>query len=327
MIKVRKDLTGQRFGKLVVLYQTEDHVLSNGKRKAKWYCKCDCGNECDVIGMYLMNGDTKSCGCLQTERMDLTGQTFGRLTVLYPADDVVDKRGNHITRWVCECSCEQHNVVTVRTSGLRRGTTQSCGCLSKEKAAERIRELGHQRKQYNKYDLTGEYGIGWTNNTNKEFYFDIEDYNLIKEYCWFETNTGYIQANTAHGNKVDGRGFIKMHRLVTGNQMDWVDHINRNKADNRKENLRECNRSQNGMNRDLYSNNVTGVTGISKRKNNGKYQANIKEDGRSKYLGFFDTKEDAIKARLAAEAKYYGEFVPQRRLFEEYGIDTTPQND
>lgn len=133
MIKVRKDLTGQRFGKLVVLYQTEDHVLSNGKRKAKWYCKCDCGNECDVIGMYLMNGDTKSCGCLQTERMDLTGQTFGRLTVLYPADDVVDKRGNHITqkidRWfpssqICSCcGC----ITGKKPLYIRQWTCKECG--------------------------------------------------------------------------------------------------------------------------------------------------------------------------------------------------------
>lgn len=127
---------------------------------------------------------------------------------------------------------------------------------------------------------------------------------------------GHVQ----NGNKVDGRGFIKLHRLITNNQFKYVDHKNRNKTDNRKENLRECTRSQNGMNRDIYSNNKTGVTGVYYRKDNGKYSALIKDNGKQICLGAFINKEDAIKARLKAEAQYYGKFAPQKHLFEEYGI-------
>ena len=57
-----KDLTNQKFGKLTVLYKTD-------KRKdgsVIWHCKCECGNECDVNGNYLRNGDVKSCGCLKS---------------------------------------------------------------------------------------------------------------------------------------------------------------------------------------------------------------------------------------------------------------------
>lgn len=57
------------------------------------------------------------------------------------------------------------------------------------------------------YDLTGEYGIGWTSNTNKEFYFDIEDYDKIKDYCWYENDGGYVVTQR-------NRKTIRMHRLI-----------------------------------------------------------------------------------------------------------------
>ena len=64
MVKVKKDLTGKKFGRLTVLYQTDDYVKPNGKTESMWHCKCKCGNELDIIGYCLNNGHTKSCGCL-----------------------------------------------------------------------------------------------------------------------------------------------------------------------------------------------------------------------------------------------------------------------
>lgn len=55
-----KDLTNQRFGKLVALYPTDERL----KTSVIWVCKCDCGNLCKKASSYLINGDTKSCGCL-----------------------------------------------------------------------------------------------------------------------------------------------------------------------------------------------------------------------------------------------------------------------
>ena len=69
MVKVREDLTGQRFGKLIVLKQVEDKIKPNGVHEAMWNCKCDCGNECNVRGATLKNGDTTSCGCYRKERV------------------------------------------------------------------------------------------------------------------------------------------------------------------------------------------------------------------------------------------------------------------
>ena len=61
------DLKGQRFGKLVVLEESGYIEKSNGKNARVWKCQCDCGNICYIQHQYLMNGDTKSCGCIQSQ--------------------------------------------------------------------------------------------------------------------------------------------------------------------------------------------------------------------------------------------------------------------
>lgn len=108
--------------------------------------------------------------------IDLTGKTFGRLTVIKRAEDYIRPNGNHSVRWLCKCSCEENKYVVVLGQLLRSGSTKSCGCLHNEM-------LSDERKKYNTYDLSGEYGIGHTSN-GKEFLFDLEDYDLIKNYCW-----------------------------------------------------------------------------------------------------------------------------------------------
>ena len=63
---LKKDLTGQRFGKITALYPTNQyqntHIL--------WHCKCDCGREIDVEGASLLSGNTKSCGCIKKETLN-----------------------------------------------------------------------------------------------------------------------------------------------------------------------------------------------------------------------------------------------------------------
>lgn len=64
------DLTGQRFGRLIVVEKTEDYIEPSGRHRTKWLCKCDCGNKVSVIGNNLTrkNG-TRSCGCLTKEKV------------------------------------------------------------------------------------------------------------------------------------------------------------------------------------------------------------------------------------------------------------------
>ena len=100
---------------------------------------------------------------------DLTGQKFGRLIVIERGENYVSPSGNTCAQWWCKCECDNPELVLVTTARLKNGTTKSCGCLQKEITAE-------IRKKYNRYDLSGEYGIGYTNNTDSygrnEFYFD-----------------------------------------------------------------------------------------------------------------------------------------------------------
>lgn len=168
--------------------------------------------------------------------------------------------------------------------------------------------MGRKR---NEYDLSGEYGIGWTSNTNKEFYFDLEDYDKIKNYCWSESKQGYARTNT-------GKEYVLMHILIYGHKN--VDHKNRDRLDNRKTNLRKSTALQNARNRGLQSNNTSGVTGVYFRNERNAWFSQITVDGKTKTVKYSHDKEEAIKARLEAEAKYFGEFAPQRDLFEKYDI-------
>lgn len=71
MVKVRKNLVGQKFGRLTVIKQTEDYVRPDGRHEAKWLCECDCEekNNVEVVSSHLKSQHTQSCGCLQREAM------------------------------------------------------------------------------------------------------------------------------------------------------------------------------------------------------------------------------------------------------------------
>lgn len=174
------------------------------------------------------------------------------------------------------------------------------------------------KKKYNKYDLSGKFGVGWTSNTNKEFYFDIEDYEKIKDYCWVEEIgiTGYTSVRA----RVPGTSkHVIMSWIIVDDK--WHDHINHNPLDNRKENLRKATRTENNRNCGISKNNTSGITGVSWNKRNNNWRTRIMVDGKSIELGQFVKKEDAIVARLKAEAEYFKEFAPQRHLFKQYKIN------
>lgn len=79
-----KDMTGDRFGRLVVIERAEDSILPCGQRKIMWKCKCDCGNEAIVMASTLRQGQTKSCGCIAKEKAEKLTKTHGmRRTRLY----------------------------------------------------------------------------------------------------------------------------------------------------------------------------------------------------------------------------------------------------
>jgi len=127
-----KDLKGLKFNRLTVI----DRAENDKSGRARWICKCDCGNIKEVVGKSLTSGHTKSCGCLNKEIVsqlsvhDLRNKKFGQLTVIERGDDYISPKGKHHVRWVCRCDCG--TTVLVSANQLTSGKTKSCGCLSRK---------------------------------------------------------------------------------------------------------------------------------------------------------------------------------------------------
>lgn len=236
---------------------------------------------------------------------DLIGKTFGRLTVIERVDDRIYPSGKRTACYLCECSCEEHNHIILAKGTLKSGHTQSCGCLQREYAVTLGKNSPSVNRKYNTYDLSGEYGIGYTEK-GEEFYFDLEDYDKIKDYSW-HLSSGYVHAHNI--NSKDKKTTISMHRLILPNAKQ-IDHIHgaTSRHDNRKSNLRECTTSKNAMNIGLRSSNTSGATGVHWVKTHKKWRASIMVNQKSKFLGYFDSFEDAVVARKKSEEKLFGEF-------------------
>ena len=223
--------------------------------------------------------------------IDLTGQKFGRLTV-------VSKSKEHSTKvkWLCKCDCGNEKLVSVIGSNLKSGYTKSCGCLLKEKLFER-------NKKENVFVCLNTFYIGTDTNGNK-FKFDKEDYEKVSKYTWVKTNNGYFSAS------IDGRKKILLHRLIMDikDRNMNIDHINHDTSDNRKENLRIVNAMQNACNKRIQTNNKSGVKGVSWNKDKNKWQAKAMQNYKNIHLGYFNNFEDAKKAREEWEIKNQEEY-------------------
>ena len=229
------------------------------------------------------------------------------MTVLRRGEDLIKKDGKREPRWYCSCDCGSNTEVLVLGYNLKNGNTTSCGC-EHLKNAIRSGKLtgkinGKKNKKFNSYDLSGEYGIGYTSK-NEKFYFDLEDYDKIKNYCWHINNNGYVVNKTEEG-------ITLMHRLVMGLKKGdhrEVDHIYHKTNDNRKDQLRIVSSSENNMNKSIPSNNTSGYKGVYYDKRYGNWYAEIGVYNRKFRLGFFDDKNEAVKVRKQAEEKYFGEY-------------------
>lgn len=211
---------------------------------------------------------------------DLTGQKFGRLTVIERAGY---KYGR--TAWLCRCSCGNPQPVIVTGHDLNMGRVKSCGCI-----------LGS-----NNFDISGSFGIGYTNK-NEKYIFDRDDFELINNGCWYVNANGYLTSK--RNNKA-----VLFHRIVTNCPDNMkVDHINHNKLDNRKSNLRICTDLENSKNKGLRKDNKSGVTGVRWDKQKNKWTASIRYNNNKIYLGGYDDFAEAVKIRKEAEEKYFGEW-------------------
>lgn len=130
------DLTGQRFGKLKILYPTEKRT---DQGSVVWHAVCDCGKECDVSARRLIRGKVRSCGCLSDPPLEnYIGKRFGRWTVIEYAGTSKDHgRTGRMRFWKCRCDCGKIGIVG--QGELQSGDSQSCGCMKKEHLLESLK--------------------------------------------------------------------------------------------------------------------------------------------------------------------------------------------
>lgn len=214
--------------------------------------------------------------------IDLTGKVFGNLTVLE-----YSKRNRHNQKeWWCRCACGREKSILGHS--LVSGNTKGCG------------SCGWYYK--NKWELKGDIAVIDVSTSKQPKTFtivDAEDIDrlILHNRRWFAHDSGGGCYVTDTDKKV------KLHRFVLsarGNQI--VDHINGDKLDNRKVNLRFVTPTENARNQRRRNNNSTGVTGVWFENSSGLYVAEICV-GKSKsiFLGRYELLSEANIARKAAE--------------------------
>lgn len=197
------------------------------------------------------------------------GKRYGKLVVL----KFSHKNKYNGKYYLFKCDCGKEKIIYL--NNVKTGKTKSCGCLRNEDVAKRF-------KKYNQFIKKDGYVVGYTNKTNKEFFIDEEDLEKVKMFCWYEQSNGYIT------NK-NGKKAVLLHRyIMNANDGDLVDHINHNKKDNRKINLRITNRHINGLNKTEIP------KGICKHKSGKNIYYVVQLNG---YRGNFKNYEDALRLR------------------------------
>ena len=306
---IKEEIIGKNFGMLTVISedikrtQTDKERAKNGDIKypsVYYFAQCSCENK--TIKSYkkssLLNMATTNCGCQKIKYTkpkileSFIGKVFGELTVISESEDKLN--------CICECSC--NNITNKTRTYLKTSKHPSCGCF-------------YSIKNTYKIDYENSIVYGYTMRTNKEFIFDLEEYEKVKKYDWI-LNSGYVQTKSSG---------IRLHNLIMNFEPNYnidleVDHINRIPTDNKKENLRICKHKENIRNVGIRKNNKSGITGVHFDTYKNKWVAHIKYNYKDITLKSSKNKDDCIIARLLAEKKYFGEFAPQQHLFDKYNI-------
>ena len=224
---------------------------------------------------------------------DLAGQRFERLTVICQ-----DERVGRYVSWKCVCDCG--NIVRrVLSHNLIDKHTKSCGCLHDELVSERNRRPI-------RYYIDGDTAV-CTTYSGVMFYVDSEDINRVKVIGWSLGTGGYL-----YGGIPGTRKKVRLHRYIlnVSDDVNCIDHIDKNKLNNRKNNLRICSTKENARNSREKEENKSGFSGVSRCKDSNKWRARIVVDGKEISLGRYEKYEEAVLARFYGEKKYYGDFAP-----------------
>lgn len=257
---------GYRSGKLTAEYKTDQ----TEKGYPVWHCKCDCGGSIEVTTRRLLSGAVKNCGCERTpnpRELDLTGQRFGKLTVLCRTEKRMDQ-GSVV--WCCQCECG--NTAEVSASRLVRGKVRSCGCLSDPPPKDYI------GKVFGRLTVTGY--AGKKRKTTERSAVTVT----------------YWRCRCTCGKEI----VAAQPELQNGDTQSCVCR--------QKDHAREALKLVDGTsvailerNQKMRSSNTSGCTGVSRDQRTGTWMAYINFKKKRYWLGRYKDKNDAIKARKAAE--------------------------
>lgn len=145
---------------------------------------------------------------------------------------------------------------------------------------------------------------------------DDEDFEALNRFKWCakSSGAGLFYAYRATGKRSDGsRVYQFMHRLLVQGD-GFVDHINGNGLDNRRDNLRLATSSQNGINRRKALGTTSRYKGVTWSKKDQRWCAQIKRNGKNRFLGSFRSEEEAAKAYDAAARELFGEFAKLNKV-------------
>lgn len=295
----QKDLTGQRFGKLVCLEPTGERGASGG---TVWRCQCDCGNVCLAVSTQLTHGYKKSCGCLSHPPLkDYVGKQFGSLTVMGYAGK---KAGLHY--WHCKCECGKE--IDVGQTRLQSGQITNCGC--KRHPARRQLPSGQKRRyirispagmQDQKLDRTD---VSQNNlRTKSRELIDLTGRTFgrltVRGFAEWKDNTGYWlcqcecgnQTTIRHGNLLYGhtKSCGCLQREIYQKNMQFIDGTSVRLIESRM--------------KSTIKSNTSGYNGVY-LNGNGTWTAQITFKGKTYYLGSYSDIQDAVKARKRGEEMY-----------------------
>lgn len=154
-------------------------------------------------------------------------------------------------------------------------------------------------KKENSYTCFDNFVVAKFTNCEEYFLCDKDDWEYLKKYSWCKDGAGYAMHRFYEGAIPKN---IRMHTLIVKAEKPFVvDHINKDKRDNRRTNLRIVSEQKNATNKRLSTRNKTGVEGVCVDKKSGKYRAYIGINGKHKSLGWYNTLEEAKAARIIAE--------------------------
>jgi hypothetical protein len=138
---------------------------------------------------------------------------------------------------------------------------------------------------------------------------DEEDADRVTARSWWVSSAPEVDGHVLCFSARIGKKIIKMHRFIMGNPENYiVDHINGDRLNNKKANLRVCSLTENNRNVGRSRRNTSGYKGVSFDKRRGKWRAYIHYAGHQKHLGMFETPQEADKAYRRAMVLFFGDY-------------------